>query len=80
MARSQDQALQMSCESCFPILGNARACEAILALEKLRCRSPSGCDRSTAPDSSDGESARSGAAQRLQISPNNGCFWVTIVA
>jgi len=54
-------------------------CDSILALEKLRCRSPSGCGRRDAPALPEAKSAHSGT-ERHQISPNNGCCWATIVA
>ena len=54
-------------------------CDSILALEKLRCRSPSGCGRRDAPALPKAKSAHSGT-ERHQISPNNGCCWATIVA
>jgi hypothetical protein len=52
--------------------GRTMACEVIRSLEKLRCRSPSGCDWSTPPTLPKAKSARSGSAGH-QISPNNGC-------
>jgi len=44
-------------------------CDSILALEKLRCRSPSGCGRRDAPALPEAKSAHSGT-ERHQISPN----------